>query len=122
MRTAAMVARVLGILLAVPAILGLAWFYPTLTPTTKAYGIAMMLCLAIVPVMPRHWYRHGHLRLLVSVGCIVAVGLTIPVMRHDLHHVNGPDIPALVLRCIQILVIAVLGVEAVVAMSAHRST
>lgn len=116
------VARVLGPLLAMPVILGLLWFYPTLRPTRIVSDLVTVSCLLVVPLIPRSWYRATITRLAVSAVCALGIVLMIPVMDGDLKRTGGADLPAFVFRCVEILVIAVLALEAVVARPARQPT
>jgi hypothetical protein len=116
------VARVLGLLLAMPVILGLLWFYPTMRPSRIASDLVAVSCLLVVPLIPRSWYRATITRLAASTVCALAIVLIIPVMDRDLKQTGGANLPAFVFRCVEILVIAVLAVEAVVARPAREPT
>ena len=106
-RTAKLVA---GFLLAVH-VLGLIWFFSTLTALLGAYGVLVVVALSAFcffprSELPRNW---------VSVAVLAALaGLsTLLVASQDISLVGGADYGALVGRALVLAVLSVMCVEAV---------
>jgi hypothetical protein len=104
-------ARVLALLLAMPAALGTAWFYPTLSPTMKAYSAVTIPFFLLTALSPRRWYSFALFRAVLLGLCAAGITLMVRVIGGDLSLVGGADWPAAVLGSLEISVMSVLGLE-----------
>jgi hypothetical protein len=110
---AAIIARVVALVMAGPFALGTWWFFDSIEGWDRFYSYISILCMILVPLLPRLLYRFVLVRIASILLCVTTIATSIPVMRADLTLMNGADIPAFVLRCVMDAVLTVLILEAV---------
>ena len=77
------------------------------------YWLISIPCMAVVSLLPRVVYRFLPVRVGVASLCTLSILLTLPMMHHDLSFVDRPDVVSFLLRCIQVLALAALTLEAI---------